>query len=222
MRNDMTSDGVLDTRTTVRANTYLAAIIYAGDSPLAVKIRDMSSTGAQLEGPQLPEVDTAINLVRGSLSVQGRISWRSEHRCGVQLSMPVSVRDWMAPPANPGQQRVDHIVAAVKGGALPLVAPADHQSGTTYQFAEDLRRISSLLEGLGNEFASDNEIVTKHATRLQDLDIAFQAVGALADALQGDVPTGEMTSRLDSLRSSCEAAVRSMSAPGSAFAPQKS
>jgi hypothetical protein len=127
----------------------------------------------------------------------------------------------MAPPANPGQQRVDHIVAAVKGGVLPLVAPADHQSGTTHQFAEDLRRISSLLEGLGNEFASDNEIVTKHATRLQDLDIAFQAVAALADALEGDVPTPDMTCRLDNLRASCEEAVRSMPAQNTNLAPQK-
>lgn len=183
-------------------------------------IRDLSATGAQIETTLLPDVGSAIILARGYLAIQGHVTWCTERRCGLHFSSRISVQDWMANPVNREQQRVDHIVRAVKAGAVPLAAralayapactpaPALETPGTASEVA-DLARVSQLLESLGDALASDPAIVGKHGTALQSLDIAMQTLTALAETMQADAPDqAACRARLAELRTSCAQALQ--------------
>ncbi len=168
-----------DGRREARTNLFLAATMLAGGSSAAVKIRDLSPVGAQVESFACPEVGSAISLERGRLSVHGRVSWSTKLRCGVRFATRISVRDWMANPVNFEQSRVAPAVASVDAGAVPLAARAERNPPAD-GLAEDLALVSSLLEISSQGLASDPAIVKAHGLKLQNLDIALQTVTVLA------------------------------------------
>lgn len=194
-------------RLSTRTNLFLAAALRVAGSVHSVKIRDMSDMGAQIEGLQLPEAGTSISLIRGRLAVEGQVAWRAGRRCGVRFLTVVSVRDWMANPANVEQQRVDHIVDAFRGGAVPFIPPHIRDESAAEQFSDDLVRVANLLERLGDALASDEKVVLTHGMALQKLDVATQMLLALAQVAPAtDSPNHD--SKLESLRASCNQALR--------------
>lgn len=203
------ADGVADVRADARTNLFMSATLHAADIATPVKIRDLSAAGAQVESSLLPAIGAAITLARGRLSVRGHVTWSTERRCGLHFTSHISVPDWMANPVNREQRRVDHIVAAVKAGAVPLAAVSHEEDRPADPTADDLKHVSRLLESLGDALASDPAIVTRHGTALQNLDIAIQTLTALAEAARGEAPRdGESLARLTELRTSCAQALR--------------
>ena len=200
-------DGEVEGRTDPRTNLFLAASLISGERSIAVKIRDLSTSGGQVEGLEFPEVGSAMTLVRGSLSVRGHVAWSAERRCGLHFSTRISVSGWIASPANGEQQRVDHLVALVKAGAGPPAMPS-HAPSAAEELAGDLTRVSKLLEMLGDELASDPAIVTGHGVLLQNLDIALQTLTVLAETVGGgDDSDAVNLVRLNDLRISCDQAL---------------
>lgn len=200
--------GELDGRAAERTNLFLAATLHSGGNACPVKVRDMSASGAQVEGAGLPDVGCVITLVRGRLSVRGHVSWSTQRRCGLHFSASVSVRDWMANPVNAEQQRVDHAIAMVKAGAVPLGSPADHDWAAADGLVADLNGISRLLEKLSDVLAGDAAIVTAHGIPLQNLDIALQTLATLAAMAHADGAEREVgAARLAELRISCAQAL---------------
>lgn len=200
--------GGADVRAAARTNLFLAATLHAGDAAHPVKIRNLSSSGAQIETSLFPEVGAAMTLARGRLSVHGQVTWCGATRCGLKFSSPVSVQDWMANPVNLEQRRVDDVVAAVKSGAAPLVAPARGAAVTADGVADDLKRVSRLLEMLGDALAGDPWAVTRHGITLQNLDIAVQTLTVLAATIRTGAPAdAKSRARLDELRASCAQAL---------------
>lgn len=207
-------------RAAARVNLFMAANLHSSGAETAVIIRDLSATGAQIETAVIPHVGSAIILTRGHLAIPGHVTWRAERRCGLHFSARISVQDWMANPVNREQRRVDHMVQAVKAGAVPLAArapasarpskpePALEGSDTAAGVA-DLARVSQLLESLGDALASDPEVVAKYGTALQNLDISSQMLTALAEAMQADGPDrAACAARLAELRTSCGQALQ--------------
>lgn len=187
----------------------MAATLHAADGAHPVKIRDLSAAGAQLESSLLPEVGTEITLARGRLSVPGRVTWCAGRRCGVKFTSPISVPDWMANPLIRQQERVDHVVALVKAGAVPVEMSDQRKSVTSELFAEDLRQVARLLDILGDALAGDPTIVVKHGIQLQNLDIAVQTLATLAETIDiKGSEGGERLDRLADLRTSCAEALR--------------
>ena len=199
-------------RAEARTNLFMAATLRMADKEIPVKIRDLSVSGAQIESTTLPDIGAAITLVRGRLSVEGRVTWCIERRCGLQFTARISVQDWMANPVNREQRRVDNVVAAVKAGTVPREVPASQKSKARPDFAEDLRGVAQLLENLGDTLASDPALVAQHGIEMQNLDIAMQTLNALAGAMRNDAPTDAASiARLNELRTSCaEALLASM------------
>jgi len=209
MRKDAPPDPVAEARATARTNLFMAATLHTADGAHPVKIRDLSAAGAQIESSLLPEVGSEITLARGPLSVQGRVTWGAARRCGLQFSSPISVPDWMANPLNRQQKRVDQVVALVKAGAAPPEMSTQKNALTPALTAEDLRRVSRLLEILGEALASDSSIVVKHGIQLQNLDIALQTLAALAETIErNDAECESKFDRLAELRISCAEALR--------------
>jgi len=152
----------------------------------------MSFNGALVESAVMPEVGALVQLVRGSLIVHGLVVWAVDGRCGLKFSGSVDVQQWRAAPANSEQQRVDDVVRLVKAGAVPLpVAPLgepdrrDDAPERGEEIADDLRRVSELLDDLGGALAGDADVVTRHGTALQNLDIAMQMIAAVQSMFVG-------------------------------------
>lgn len=210
MREDARPDGAAELRATTRTNLFLAATLHASDAAHPVKIRDLSEAGAQIESSMPPDVGSVVTLARGHLRAQGHVTWRRARRFGLRFTAPISVPAWMANPLNRQQQRVDQAVVLMKEGAVPIERSAQPIAVTPALVAEDLRRVSRLLENLGDALASDPTTVVKHGIQLQHLDIALQTLAALAESVgSDDAEYGPGLSRLADLRTSCAEALRS-------------
>lgn len=182
----------VDARGASRASLYLAATLYSDGSPAPVRIRNISSTGALVEGIFIPGPGSLVQLVRGGLIVHGLVAWSTEGRCGLKFSGKVDVQQWRASPGNGEQQRVDEIVRLVKAGAVPLPVPPLVQArdtdalDATSEISGDLLRASALLEALGGVLASDPDVVVRHGNALQNLDIAMQVIGVVEAVISGE------------------------------------
>ena len=209
MREDAPPDGVAEVRATARTNLFMAATLHAADVAHPVKIRDLSAAGAQIESSLLPEVGSEVTLARGRSSVQAHVTWCADRRCGLQFTTPISVPDWMASPLNQQQRRVDELVAAAQAGAVSLEVAAQHNAVTPALAAEDLRRVSRLLEVLGDALAGDPATVVKHVIQLQNLDITLQTLAAMVETIESDgVGCEAGLARLAELRISCAEALQ--------------
>jgi hypothetical protein len=193
-----------DARVGARSNMFLGATLQGEGSCVPVKVRNMSASGALVEGDAIPQPGAAVCLVRGGLAVPARVIWSANGRCGLEFAASVSVSNWLAPPKNPEQQRIDEIVRLVKQGAVPAVAPPPPVGSA--QLGDELERVCALLEKIGEGLSCNETILARHGTELQSLDISVQTVGAVADALRGDCP--QSAERLASLRLSLEQALR--------------
>lgn len=177
-----------------RSSLLLAAKLRAtGGSAMAVTIRNLSSTGALVEAPRVPGTNTDVELVRGELACRGAIAWARPGRCGIRFHAPIDVAAWVpARILSADQQRVDNIQASLKAGeTIAPVAFGDaggHQPNTNAWLADELGFVSRLLEALGDELATDH-IVARHGVALQNLDIAIQLLGHLADVLRAPDPS---------------------------------
>jgi hypothetical protein len=113
----------------------------------------------------------------------------------------VSVRDWLAPPANQDQERVDDAVRLLKAGAIPLAPEvAATKIANRDGLGSDLKSIARLLELLTEHLAGNEATVLAHADDLPDLDIAVQTLNVLANTLTGDADEPSMQARLANLR----------------------
>lgn len=204
----------VDARGSTRASLYLAAALYCDGSSSPVKIRNISSTGALVEGAVIPSIGTLVQLVRGGLIVHGLVAWSVDGRCGLKFSGCVDVQQWRAAPNNSEQQRVDEVVRLVRAGAVPLAVPQPsqlrpHEScepGET--LSGDLRRASELLDNLGGALASDVDIVTRHGPALQNLDIAMQVIAAVEAVIAGRSDLEIDSTKLPGLRRSADQALQ--------------
>ena len=199
----------IDARTGSRTNMFIAATLCWDKHCNPTRVRNMSPTGALVESPALPPPGTRVHLVRGTFTAEGEVVWVDGNRCGLHFTDRVEVRDWLAPPVNGEQQRVDQIVGLVKAGAVPL--PTGSLTSreplpellSSEQLSKDLGLVSELIEKLGDDLASEPETLKRHCVKLQNLDIAMQMLGALSNELLAkDGGTGSRMARIEDLRNS--------------------
>jgi hypothetical protein len=191
---------------------FLAAVLRGPGLSAPVKVRNMSATGALVEGAAVPPGGANIQLMRGSLVVPAIVAWSQERRCGLHFSSLVCVRDWIAPRSNTTQDRVDETVRLLKLGALPMPrsspAQGDDSTPSSVQLGEDLLCAARLIEDLGEHLSIDVETLVRHGEKLQNLDIALQTIAAVVQALKGQAEEGAVAARMENLRSSCAAALK--------------
>lgn len=208
----MIEDRENDARNYPRTSIFLAAALYCDGASSPVKIRNISTSGALVEGSSLPDAGALVQLVRGGLIVHGLVSWSTGARCGLKFSGCIDVQCWRASPSNAEQQRVDEIVRLVKAGAVPLAVPqlepmsASSAEGDA-QPGADLERAIQLLERLGETLAEDPDVTSRNGTALQNLDIAIQVITAAKSAIAGDRDSDGDAMRLSGLRRSADQAL---------------
>ncbi|HEY1606343.1 MAG TPA: hypothetical protein VGF77_12185 [Allosphingosinicella sp.] len=177
-------------RVATRTFLMLAATARCGVDILSIRIRNVSETGALIEGDGLPGAGTPIHLSRGDTEIDGIIAWSAGVRRGVHFNEPVAVETWrtgkpVAPP--PGQGRVDLIQAAARAGRgrdqAGAAAPAAEDRWVVQldaRLGEELAFVQRLIEALGDELVADHGILHRHAHALQNIDLASQILGHLS------------------------------------------
>jgi hypothetical protein len=78
-----------DRRRASRYDVALADGIVTGAHTSAVTIRDLSLTGALIEGAGLPPAGAAVTLARGSFTVAATVAWADEARAGLTFDRPL-------------------------------------------------------------------------------------------------------------------------------------
>lgn len=204
-----------DARGATRSSLYMSAVLCCDGFSSPVKIRNLSSSGALIEGPIVAALGSFVQLVRGGLNVGALVVWSGEGKCGLKFSELIDVPQWRAAPTNVEQQRVDEIVRLVKAGAVPLPVrrssltnPGDGVE-TNAAILGDLRRASELLGNLGDMLTSDPDIVARHGTALQNLDIAMQVIAAAKAVIAGQSDPEVGAAKLEGLRRSADQALQS-------------
>lgn len=76
-----------------RSNVLLAATIEVSGAAIPVKLRNLSTEGALIEGDQLPVEGSAVLFRRNELSVKSRVAWVLGKQAGVAFTRPIPQED---------------------------------------------------------------------------------------------------------------------------------
>lgn len=193
-------EGSVEDRIAPRTNLLLAATAEVGGRSLPIRIRNLSETGAMIEGAGLPEAGMSLILMRGDLQVAATVAWAAGSRRGVRFGGPTPVNEWTGGKPRAidctglrDQRRVDAIQAEaraqpVTGRALRSnEAPATHPTqDLDARLADELGFVQRLLEGLGDELIADLLLIQRHGKSLQSLDLVGQILGHVAAILRAE------------------------------------
>jgi hypothetical protein len=175
----------------VRTKVLLSATLYTQSSSAAVRIRNMSSSGAMIEGVTLPAIGSSVMLQRAELSIGADVMWSAAGRCGIKFQGSVAVPDWISGTAGKSvrsQAQVDALQAEIRSGAparAPAPAAAVPPSGAEIdaRLAEEVAYVRRLVEAMGEELVDEPVILQRHARLLQNFDIVAQVLGHVSTIL---------------------------------------
>lgn len=164
-----------------RTNLFAMGTIYADGGSAPVRVRNLSPTGAMVEGAVLPTPGGRVRLCRGSLEVSAKVVWCKDGAAGLRFESAVTVADWLPRGrAAAPQQRIDeafHQARVEASVGSPLAPPP---CSANKLGALDLMRMKQAIEALAVELASDRDFVERYASKLQVLDMAAQILGRIA------------------------------------------
>lgn len=80
----------LGRRQAPRARVQVNAILETTTGAMQVVIRNLSRTGAMLEGSNLPKANREAFLKRGEIDAMGVVVWSQGDRCGFQFFDPIT------------------------------------------------------------------------------------------------------------------------------------
>ncbi|HEX8307495.1 MAG TPA: PilZ domain-containing protein [Allosphingosinicella sp.] len=195
-------EGSVEDRVAPRTNLLLAATAEVGGRSLPVRIRNLSETGAMVEGAGLPEAGMQFTLMRGDLQVAATVAWAAGGRRGVRFAGPTPVNEWTGGKPRAidctglrDQRRVDAIQAEARAdppslralrSAEPASPPAAVSPDLDKRLADELGYVQRLLEGLGDELIADLLLIQRHGKSLQSLDLVGQILGHVSTILRAD------------------------------------
>ena len=179
-----------------RKNLFLMATLVVGGANCAVRVRNLSASGAQIEAAKLPPSGGAVILQRGSLQAECDLVWVADGRGGLKFATPIDLADWIPGASAQDQMQVDRAIAdaaATRGPVAegPVVvrdAIAEIDPGLLRRTADELAFVARRLEALGDSLTNDAHVVMRHATSLQELDISMQILGHIARLLVAERP----------------------------------
>jgi hypothetical protein len=171
----------------------MAAIVRASGLSAPVKIRDLSDSGALLEGDQLPEAGALIVLTRNKVAEDADVVWKRGDRCGVRFRQRIVVEIWRGvEAAAPSSHLCMRDESSLEGSGAPAGSVRHSHvaigAELNARVGEELAYIQRLIEAIGNELVSNPLIVHRHGTTLQQFDKATQILGHLARVVTSEEP----------------------------------
>jgi len=136
-------------RSEFRSNVFLAAALEANSNVHAVRIRNLSKSGALVEGVDLPHAGAYILLRRGRLQIEGDLAWENAGHAGLNFRSPIKIADWIRRIGHEGQQGIDRIVQTIKTSNEPSAADLHPlRKKSIVEISAELEAICERLAGL--------------------------------------------------------------------------
>ena len=163
-----------------RTHMFVAATLYSAAGSCPIHIRNMSLTGALVEGSVLPD-QGMVTIRRGSLEAEAKIVWKVNRKAGIAFSGSMQVADWMSrtPPSH--QAKVDEMMRGIRASAGESCPPDMPPPGFS-ALETELRALKAELIQLETGLTEDAAVVAAHP-EIQLLDIALQRVERLLAGL---------------------------------------
>ena len=90
------ADGQPEERRSPRFSVLLVARLVTTWGERIVKLRNISATGAMIEGDRIPPAGTDILLQRGALELFATIMWTRDKQAGLEFEAPLTEAElWM-------------------------------------------------------------------------------------------------------------------------------
>ena len=156
-------------RSQVRSNVFLSAALVADGAAQPVRVRNLSPTGALLEGSSLPPAGAAVRLLRGELLADGEIAWADAGHAGIRFTGQIDVSAWVKRIGHAGQQRVDSALAALRRREAPHLAAVAAP-------LPSLAWISAELEAICERMAASSDLMVEFGEELVRLDSLSRAI----------------------------------------------
>ena len=86
-----------------RFSLLLCVKLLTARGALPARLRDLSLSGALVEGYGLPPAGSTLFLVRGDLELSARVAWRRGDRAGLEFHIPLTEPQLIA-EVNPSRQ----------------------------------------------------------------------------------------------------------------------
>jgi hypothetical protein len=133
-------------RSQSRSNVFLSAALVVGSATVPVRLRNLSTRGALLEGASLPPAGSHARVLRGELSADGEIAWQAQGQAGLSFSTEINVAEWVRRIGHRGQERVDEAVAALRAHQ-PARTTARNEHSSLAKLSRELDQICERLAG---------------------------------------------------------------------------
>ena len=164
---------------------FLVATLYFDGASSAVRVRNMSDTGALIEGVSLPEAGAKVILRRGALEVPATTAWSRSGKGGLTFSGPVDLAQWLPTKEAKRQSQVDQIAFGLKDAGREVACGADlgsKSSSSMLAIVAELIDLQSQLGQTGDKLSGDVLVLANHP-EVQALDAAGQQIGRIIAAL---------------------------------------
>ena len=89
----MEQTNITQNRQSRRSNVLLAATIEVSGSALPVKLRNLSTEGALIDGDDLPIEGSEVLFRRNEIKVKSRVAWVSGKQAGIAFHRPIPQED---------------------------------------------------------------------------------------------------------------------------------
>ena len=179
-----------------RSKVMLAAVIVVNFDWIDVRIRDLSRSGALIEGNLAIPVGTSVEVKRNEHSVPGEVVWSSGNRCGVAFATKIVIEDWVGaslPAARePASLSIVGDNSTTSVDRLPASGPAAQRLEAILprRVGEEIAYVQRLIETIVVDLNSSPAGAHRHAGSIQSCRQARQLLGDLANILLAEDPVG--------------------------------
>ena len=180
--------GTIVDRRSQRTHLFLVATLYCERVSNPVRVRNLSASGALVEGAALPPAGTAVILRRGALEAYGKTVWFMPGKAGLLFNGSLDVAAWLPVKDAKRQTEIDRIAfghthaarPADEVVAAPAVAPI---SIVPLSVVAELLALRADIDRLGNKLA-DDEIMLANHPEVHFLNAAGQRIGRIVETLR--------------------------------------
>ena len=164
-----------------------------------VFVRNLSITGALIDGRHLPMPGQSVVLHRDDHKIPGTVAWTVGNRCGLSFAVHVKVealikRGKPQEATSAHQARVDAIQRALRENrAIPSFDETEAVVGAAAvgaRVADEIGFAHRLVDGVNEALANDTYVLTRYAVVLQQLDEAEQLLRKLERQLSAEGAPG--------------------------------
>lgn len=167
-------------RSAPRTALFVAAVVVMSGQANPTRIRNLSPSGALIEGPVLPRLGETVTLVRAHLRMTGKAAWVHDGHCGLVFDQTVDVAEWMARLGDPSPNRIGiPALPAVLAAELPVALPLGQSEAPDPM---QMATVIALLEAMADRFADDPEIPFRHSDQMKALARALQILRGMVRA----------------------------------------